>query len=85
MNLPALATETSPGTVRLAHLHRNVPGVLAAINGVLAGAGVNIESQQLATRGDLGYVVTDIAAPAADEVGRRLQELPETVRVRQLS
>ncbi|WP_432520001.1 phosphoglycerate dehydrogenase [Kineococcus sp. SYSU DK006] len=85
VNLPALATETSPGRVRLAHLHRNVPGVLAAINGVLAGAGVNIESQQLATRGDLGYVVTDIAAPAADEVGRRLQELPETVRVRQLS
>ncbi|GAA0316879.1 phosphoglycerate dehydrogenase [Kineococcus aurantiacus] len=84
VNLPTLGTETTPGTVRLAHLHRNVPGVLAAINSVLAEAGVNIEGQQLATRGDLGYVVTDIAAPAADEVGRRLRELPETVRVRQL-
>ncbi len=45
---------------------------------------MNIESQQLATRGDLGYVVTDIAAHASDEVGRLLRELPETVRVRQL-
>ena len=84
VNLPALATETTPGTVRLAHLHRNVPGVLAAINKVLADEGVNIEGQQLSTRGDLGYVVTDIAAPASEEVGRRLRELPGTVRVRQL-
>jgi len=84
VNLPSLGTETAPGTVRLAHLHRNVPGVLAAINRVLADAGVNIEGQQLATRGELGYVVTDIAAAASDEVGRRLRELPETVRVRQL-
>ncbi|WP_380169841.1 phosphoglycerate dehydrogenase [Kineococcus sp. DHX-1] len=84
VNLPTLGAEATPGTVRLAHLHRNVPGVLAAINSVLAQAGVNIESQQLATRGDLGYVVTDIAAHASDEVGRLLRELPETVRVRQL-
>jgi D-3-phosphoglycerate dehydrogenase len=84
VNLPTLDTETAPETVRLAHLHRNVPGVLAAINKVLADAGVNIEGQQLATRGDLGYVVTDIAAHASEEVGRRLRELPETVRVRQL-
>ena len=84
VNLPPLAAEEAAGTVRLAHLHHNVPGVLAAINRVLADAGVNIEGQQLATRGDLGYVVTDIAAAASDEVGRRLRELPETVRVRQL-
>ena len=84
VNLPPLATETTPGTIRLAHLHRNVPGVLAAINRILADEGVNIEGQQLATRGDLGYVVTDIAAAASEDVGRRLRELPETVRVRQL-
>jgi len=84
VNLPPLAADEAAGTVRLAHLHHNVPGVLAAINRVLADAGVNIEGQQLATRGDLGYVVTDIAAAASDEVGRRLRELPETVRVRQL-
>jgi len=84
VNLPPLAADEAAGTVRLAHLHHNVPGVLAAINRVLADAGVNIEGQQLATRGDLGYVVTDIAATASDEVGRRLRELPETVRVRQL-
>jgi len=84
VNLPPLAADEAAGTVRLAHLHHNVPGVLAAINRVLADAGVNIEGQQLATRGDLGYVVTDIAAAASDDVGRRLRELPETVRVRQL-
>ncbi|MFB9377997.1 phosphoglycerate dehydrogenase [Kineococcus gynurae] len=84
VNLPTLNTETVPGRVRLAHLHHNVPGVLAAINKVLADEGVNIEGQQLATLGDLGYVVTDIAHPATEDVGRRLRELPQTVRVRQL-
>ena len=33
----------APGTHRLVHIHHNVPGVLAAINGVLAEHGVNIE------------------------------------------
>ena len=66
-------------------MHRNTPGVLATINGILAEHGVNIEGQFLGTRGEVGYVITDIGAPAADKVAQVLREMPETIRLRQLS
>jgi D-3-phosphoglycerate dehydrogenase len=84
VNLPALALPDSEGTHRLAHLHHNVPGVLAAINSVLAEHGVNVEGQLLGTRGDLGYVLTDIGVDYAHDVLERLRSLPETVRLRVL-
>ena len=63
MNLPELALPERAGAHRLAHVHLNTPGVLATINGVLADHGVNIEGQLLGTRGEVGYVITDIGAP----------------------
>jgi D-3-phosphoglycerate dehydrogenase len=84
VNLPPLGLAEHPGTHRLAHLHRNVPGVLAAINGVLAQHGVNVEGQLLGTRGEEGYVLTDIGVDYSEDVLQELQELPETVRLRVL-
>lgn len=84
VNLPPLALPDSVGTHRLAHLHRNVPGVLAAINSVLADHGVNVEGQLLGTREDVGYVLTDIGVDYADDVLEQLRSLPETVRLRVL-
>ena len=59
VNLPPVQTETGD-RIRILHIHHNVPGVLATVNGVLGDAGVNIERQVLSTRGDLGYVITDV-------------------------
>ena len=67
---------------RILHVHHNVPGVLATVNGVLADCRVNIESQTLSTRGELGYVVTDIAGAFTPELIDKLESLPETVRLR---
>ena len=50
---------------RLLHLHRNTPGVLATVDGVLADHGINIEGQLLATHGEYGYVITDIGVRTA--------------------
>lgn len=80
MNLPADDSRT-----RLALVHQNAPGVLATINGLLGEHGVNIEAQSLATRGPLGYVVTDVADAVGPDVLTELAQLPETVRLRQLS
>jgi len=85
VNLPNLALEQQPGVHRLAYLHRNVPGVLAAVNATLAEHGVNIEGQLLATRGDIGYVVTDAGAPVDAAVLDALSSRPESVRLRLLS
>ncbi|MGZ4613298.1 MAG: phosphoglycerate dehydrogenase [Kineosporiaceae bacterium] len=84
VNLPPLALPRAPGTRRLLHLHRNVPGVMARVNSVLAGHGVNIEAQLLGTRDDLGYSVTDVRVDYERDVVRELTDLTETVRLRVL-
>jgi D-3-phosphoglycerate dehydrogenase len=84
VNLPPLGLAEHEGTHRLAHLHQNVPGVLAAINSVLADHGVNVEGQLLGTRGESGYVLTDIGVDYPDDVLAQLRALPETVRLRVL-
>jgi D-3-phosphoglycerate dehydrogenase / 2-oxoglutarate reductase len=85
VNLPQVAFDPQPGTHRLAHLHGNTPGVLAAVNGVLADHSVNIEGQALATRGQLGYLLTDIGCDYPPEVVHALAAMPETTRLRVLS
>jgi D-3-phosphoglycerate dehydrogenase len=85
VNLPHLQLAERPGTHRIVHLHHNVPGVLANINGLLAENKVNIEGQLLGTRGDLGYVITDVAVDYPAGVPDELSAMPETVRLRVLS
>jgi len=85
VNLPAVALPRTPGTHRLAHLHRNVPGVLATINRLLAEHGANIEGQLLGTRDDLGYVLTDIGTEYTDDMLASLRELDGTIRLRTTS
>jgi D-3-phosphoglycerate dehydrogenase len=54
------------------------------VNGLLANAHVNIEGQVLSTRGELGYVITDVAGGLTAELIDKLEDLPETVRLRVL-
>ena len=82
VNLPRVALPHTPGTHRLVHLHRNVPGVLAKINQLLAEHGANIEGQLLGTRDDLGYVLTDIGIEYPDDMLASLRDLDVTIRVR---
>ena len=85
VNLPRVALPPASGSHRLAHIHANVPGVLAEINSVLAGHGVNVEAQLLGTRGELGYVLTDIGVDYPDQVIEQLRAMDPTVRLRVLS
>ena len=85
VNLPALALPAREGAHRLLHVHHNVPGVLASINGMLADHGVNIEGQLLGTRGEVGYVLTDIGCDYSPEVLDGLAGLDATIRLRLLS
>jgi D-3-phosphoglycerate dehydrogenase len=84
VNLPEIALGVTSGTHRLVHLHQNVPGVLAAINGVLAQHGVNVEGQLLRTRDELGYVLTDITSEYSGDVLAELAAMPVTLRLRTL-
>ena len=82
VNLPGIVLPKTPDATRIVHVHRNVPGVMATINGVFAEHKANVEAQLLGTRGEFGYVVTDTSAALTEEMLGQLEALPETVRLR---
>ncbi len=85
VNVPSLILDRPrEGGHRIAHLHRNVPGVLAGVNQALSKVGVNVESQVLGTWGDIGYVATDVDAPVPAEAVAELEAMDPTIRVRVL-
>jgi D-3-phosphoglycerate dehydrogenase len=84
VNLPGIALPAVTGAHRLVHLHQNVPGVLAAINRLLAEHGVNVEGQLLRTRDEYGYVLTDIGSEYSEDVLAELRAMPVTIRLRTL-
>ena len=67
VNLPELgAGAIRPGAARLVHLHRDQPGVMSALNGVLAQAGLNVAQLHLETDRGFGVAVVDLSrAPDA--------------------
>ncbi|WP_433617387.1 phosphoglycerate dehydrogenase [Dactylosporangium sp. CA-139114] len=85
VNLPSLNLPSLPDTHRIALLHHNVPGVLADVNSIFAGHKVNVEGQILATRGEYGYLLTDVAAQYPQEILSQLAEMATTVQLRVLS
>jgi D-3-phosphoglycerate dehydrogenase / 2-oxoglutarate reductase len=84
VNLPGLGLPRRKDTLRLVHLHRNVPGVLARVNGILAEHEVNVEAQLLGTRGDVGYLVTDSVSGTTQAIVNQIRAMPETIRLRVL-
>src|SRR4051794_28075497 len=85
VNLPGVALPEQPGMSRVVHVHVNTPGVLAQVNSILAKHSVNVEGQLLSTRGELGYLITDISGGFTDEVLEQLRAMEQTVRLRVLS
>jgi D-3-phosphoglycerate dehydrogenase len=85
VNLPPIALPRSAQTHRIAHTHHNTPGVLAQVNSILAEHAVNIEGQLLATRGEYGYLLTDLGAGYTEDVVLQLRAMTQTIRLRELS
>jgi D-3-phosphoglycerate dehydrogenase len=82
VNLPQCHLDYEPGSHRLMHIHHNVPGILRAINDILADREINIDRQVLDTRGPLGYAIYDINRACDDQLLEKLRAVPHTVRVR---
>ena len=49
-------------------MHQNVPGVMQKINEIIATHNINIRGTWLQTRGEIGYVVIDLANIADEEL-----------------
>ncbi|MBF6630873.1 MAG: phosphoglycerate dehydrogenase [Comamonas sp.] len=84
VNFPEVALPSHPGQQRILHVHHNVPGVLSAINQVIAQHGLNIAGQYLRTDEKLGYVVMDIGATETPLPIAQLADIAGTIRCRVL-
>ena len=82
VNLPQCHLDYETGSHRLMHIHHNVPGILRAINDILADRGINIERQVLDTRGNFGYAIYDINQACDEDLMVKLRSVPHTIRVR---
>lgn len=84
VNMPGVALPEQDGCHRLLHIHRNIPGVMGAINSIFSDIGVNIAAQYLQTNEHVGYVVIDIDAEYSEVALQKLTALEGTLRCRVL-
>ncbi|MFT3674468.1 MAG: phosphoglycerate dehydrogenase [Chitinophagaceae bacterium] len=82
--VPALALPPQEGSHRILHIHRNVPGVLSAINTQLSKHNINIVGQYLKTNDEIGYVVLDVDKKLSAQAQQLLRGVKETIKVRLL-
>jgi D-3-phosphoglycerate dehydrogenase len=82
--VPSLALPPQEGTHRILHVHKNVPGVLSAINTQLSANDINIIAQYLKTNDEIGYVVLDVDAKFSAQAADLLKDVKETIKVRVL-
>ena len=84
VNLPTLVQPWS-GECRLCIIHRNVPGAIASITGVLSKDGVNVENMTNKSKKDYAYTVVDVGSRVSDAVASEIRALDGVLRVRLLN
>jgi len=84
VNFPQVALPELAGKHRLLHIHRNIPGIMARVNGVFSDRRINIAGQALQTDSEIGYVVIDIDQEHSQTALRLLKQIPGTLRCRVL-
>lgn len=86
VTLPAVEVGPVRSGSRLVNVHRNVPGVLSAINRVLGDSQVNITGQSLATVETIGLLLVDVPLRVGDpklaELVQAIAALPTSLRTR---
>lgn len=82
--IPAIGLPPVDGTHRILHIHKNVPGVLGAINSSLSKHKINIVGQYLKTNDEVGYVVLDVDKKLSAKAVELIREIKDTIKVRVL-
>jgi D-3-phosphoglycerate dehydrogenase len=84
VNFPQVQLPARPTGTRFIQVQRNLPGMLGRLNEVLARHAINIAAQYYETHNDVGYVVLDADAAAADSqrVLAEIRALEGTIRAR---
>ncbi|WP_370408917.1 phosphoglycerate dehydrogenase [Tenacibaculum dicentrarchi] len=82
VNFPNIRLPRQINAHRFLHIHKNISGVMAKINKVLAKYDLNITGQYLSTDEKVGYVITDVNKIYDKKVIEKLQEIDGTIKFR---
>lgn len=82
VNFPQIDCPPLRQGVRLANVHRNVPGVLSKVNSIVSKYNANIEAQYLSTDSHIGYLVMDLSAASSTQIHQEISQLSESLRTR---
>lgn len=84
VNFPNIRLPKQNNSHRFLHIHKNVPGVMAQINKVLAKYDLNISGQYLSTDNEVGYVISDLDKKYNEDVVKALKKIDNTIKFRVL-
>ncbi|MDA9316612.1 phosphoglycerate dehydrogenase [Polaribacter sp.] len=84
VNFPNIRLPRQTKAHRFLHIHKNVPGVMAEINKVLAKFDMNITGQYLSTDDKVGYVISDLDKEYNQNVLNKLRAVEGTIKFRVL-
>lgn len=84
VNFPNIRLPKQQNSHRFLHIHKNVPGIMAHINRVLASYDMNITGQYLSTDSEVGYVISDLDKDYNKEVIKALKGIEHTIKFRVL-
>ena len=81
VNLPDVQQPRMGGR-RICMIHKNAPGVISAITGVLTAASLNIENMVNKSKKDVAYTMLDVTGTIDDALAGKLAAIPDAIRVR---
>ncbi len=84
VNFPQISLQSNENKQRFLHIHKNVPGLMKAVNYVFTDKGINIASEYLQTDPDIGYVIVDAETDRGTDIIGELKKIPYTIRARML-
>ena len=83
VNLPDVS-QPRVGGKRICLIHRNEPGAISAITGILTAANLNIENMVNKGRKDVAYTMLDVTGNVTPDLAEKLGAISAAIRVRSL-
>ncbi len=81
VNLPEISMPRS-GDNRVCVIHKNIPNMITAITGIVAGDGINIENMLNKSRGDYAYTMLDVDDINKDDIVAKISAVDGVIKVR---
>lgn len=83
-NLPEVQMPPIGDSLRVLNIHKDVPGVLSRINGLVASMSVNIKAQSYHTREGIGYLIMDAEKSLNRDIEKQIELLDFNILTRLL-